>query len=289
MSLIVDRPRARPGVTPTRVQAASIDRLERTPDAPHRAARLQPGDVDPLPTARSRTATLHIAVDTAGREALVLRGTAAVIAARADDLRYLGCLRDPGLAIPAVRAHVDGELWLGRWPTTSQPPAPDVVGRYVAAAVQVALHDGTVIGTGEPCLLADGHIGSVDVTVARQLEFDERVGLGSLWCSLVLLDAVGAADAAARLCGSRPTGLPAAAERAVVSLAAEWTPASLGLSLHHVACATVAAGPRSEPLVLLADELLHRLDLAHHLHSAVDQLASPTRAQHLLDREAAWT
>ena len=147
--------------------------------------------------------------------------------------------------------------------------------------------DGTIIGTGEVHATDDGQVGCVDLVVARLLEVDERADLTALWCSLVLLDPVGVTDAASRLCGTRPAGLPAAADRAVLSLSAEWTPVSLGLSLHHVACATIAAGPRSEPLVLLADELLHRLDLAHQHHAPVEPLASPTRALRVLDRQAA--
>lgn len=287
MTVLTEGPTARPGVTPTQVRPASIDRLEPTTGTPAQPST-GPGTVDPVPVARSRSATLHLAVDLDGTAAWVVRGTPEALAARVDDLRFLAETHDLGVAIPAVRRHAAGELWLDRWPSVARPPDPSSAGRYVAAAMRVALRDGTIVGTGEPHVLTDGQIGSVDLVVVRQLEPDERTGLASLWCQLVLLDAVGLTDAAARLCGSRPVGLAAAAERAVVSLAAEWTPVSLGLSFHHVARATIPAGPRAEPLVLLADELLHRLDLAHHHHIAVEALSSPTRALRLIAREAAW-
>jgi hypothetical protein len=61
----------------------------------------------------------------------------------------------------------------------------------------------------------------------------------------------------------------------VLALCVDWSATSLGLSLYDIACAAADAGPRSEPLVLLADELLHRLDLAHRHGMAVSAFATP--------------
>jgi hypothetical protein len=273
-------------VTPTQVRRASIDRMVWAPDAWTRPTRLRAGEVDRCPVARSRTTTLHLAVDLDGAPAFVLRGPCT--AERAEDLRFLASLGPAvGAAVPDLRRHTPDELWLDRQPWTTGTARPAAVDRYVTASVGAALTDGTIIGTGEVHATDDGQVGGVDLVVARLLEVDERAELTALWCSLVLLDPVGVTDAASRLCGTRTVGLPGAADRAVLSLAAEWTPVSLGLSLHHVACATVAVGPRSEPLVLLADELLHRLDLAHRNHAPVEPLTSPSRALQLLHREAA--
>ena len=60
---VVDRVRARHGVTPTQVRRASIDRMVWAPDAWTRPLRLRAGEVDRCPVARSRTATLHLAAD----------------------------------------------------------------------------------------------------------------------------------------------------------------------------------------------------------------------------------
>jgi hypothetical protein len=254
-----------------------------------RQSRLRAGEVDRCPVARSRTATLHLATDLDGTPAFALRGPCT--ADRAADLRLLDSLGPAiGAVVPHLRRHTPEELWLDRrpWTTGTARPDPAAIERYVTASVRAALAVGTIIGTGDAHATDDGQVGCVDLVVARLLEVDERADLTALWCSLVLLDPVGITDAASRLCGTRPAGLPAAADRAVLSLAAEWTPVSLGLSLHHVACATVAAGPRSEPLVLLADELLHRLDLAHRHHAQVEPLASPSRALEVLHRAVAW-
>jgi hypothetical protein len=253
------------------------------PDGWTRSPRLRAGEVDRRPVARSRTATLHLAIDLDRLPAFVLRGPCT--ADRAADLRFLDLLGPAvGAVVPAVRRHTPEELWLDRrpWTTGSARPHAAAIDRYVTASVSAALTDGTIIGTGEMHATDDGHVGGVDLVLARMLEVDERAELTALWYSLVRLESIGLADAASRLCGTRPVGLPAAADRAVLALAAEWTPVSLGLSLRQVACATVAAGPRSEPLVLLADELLHRLDLAHRHHAPVKALTSPSCALQLL-------
>ena len=67
-----------------------------------------------------------------------------------------------------------------------------------------------------------------------------------------------------------------------IALLADWTPVALGLGLHHVAAVAAQTGPRSEPLVLLADELLHRLDLAHLHAVSPSDLSSPRSVADLL-------
>jgi hypothetical protein len=279
-------PVGRPGIRATQVRPASIERLRwmRAYDEAT-ARRLRPGDADPITLARIGPTTVHHARDRDGSPGLVVRGPAHAIAARVEDLRTTSHLRHPGFRAATMRRYTAHELWL-ECPPTLAAPDHDAVARYVTGALTVAVAEGCIVGTGDTYARADGAVGTVDVVLARRLELDERRWLTSIWAGLVTLDAPLVADATSRMCSARPPALAAAARRAVLSLGADWSPVSVGLSLHHLAAAAAGAGPRSEPLVLLADELLHRLDLAYALRVPIPAL-SPTSALHLLNREAA--
>lgn len=275
-------PARRAGVTPTAVRPATIERLEWTDIAsrPARAA-VAPGEVERAPVARGRDSTLHRALDRDGEPAFVRRAAPALVEAFATGHAAVADLEPvAGLVVPALRDLTPGELWIERrgWAPAGQAVADEPVDAYVSALLRVALRDGLIVGTGETHLLPDGRLVCEDVLVARRLEPDERAVLTSVLAALVGGDPTGLADAVAELCRARPPRLPGAAVRATLSLRAEWTPVSFGLSLHHVACAAADAGPRSEPLVLLADELLHRLDLAHHHQARIASLATRPRA-----------
>jgi hypothetical protein len=264
------------------VRAATVDRLTWVDAHAGRApVALAPGGVVPLASARARSSTLHVAVDDDGGPAFVRRSAVGLIEGFAAGHMAVRDLEDrAGVVVPMLRRVAPGELWIDRlqWADPTIGPADRHVDEYVAAALDVALIDGIIVGTGEPHTLADGRIACEDVLVLGRLESDERAMLGAIVAGLVHDDAVGVADATAALCRARPPRLGSSAGRATLSLQAEWTAISFALSLHHVACAVADAGPRSEPLVLLADELLHRLDLAHHHRSTVDSLATRTRA-----------
>jgi hypothetical protein len=286
--LAAEARRPRPGVVPTAVRPASIARLAWSAATADGTEEPRPGRIDPCPVARWESTTLHVATALDGAPAFVLRGPSRALAARHQELVTVGSIDGTGVVAPSPLQALGRELWLDRraWLAPRSRPDTSAVTAYVAGAVRTALVTGTIVGTGRPDALADGRIGSVDVVVARQLECDERHTLGALWLGLVLLDPVMLADAATAMCRACPPNLPAAAQRSVVSLGAEWTAVSLGLSLHHVACAMAGVGPRAEPLVLLADELLHRLDLAHEHRVPVEPLSGPTQARRLLEPEA---
>jgi hypothetical protein len=258
---------ARAGVIAAKVIAARYDRLRWLDDVT--VKWLPPNTVQRRATAVGDRSTMHRAVTADGAAAWVreVRGgdAFASAAAHADAARLVA---HHGIVIPAVCAVSNQCVWLDRWawsPTST--PAASTVDWFVESAVQVALQHGVVVALGEPHLRGDGGIVVEDAGVAAVLEPAERILVARICRRLVDLDAVGVADAVAELCGERVPGLSLAAQRATLSLAVDWTTAGFGLSLHHVAAFATPAGRRAMPLRLLADELLHRLDLAHaHPH-----------------------
>lgn len=277
--------RGRPGVTPTVVQRASIDRLEwvgletlasREPPSP--------GCVERLPVARGRQSALHRATYDDGDPALVRRAPANTIEAYGASHAAVADLEDrSGLFVPALRSVTHDELWFDRpaWHLTGRPLA-DPVDAYVRALLVEACAGGTVVATGEPHVVDEGRLACEDVLVVARLEPDERACIGATIGALIDGDMRGIADAITTLCRDHAPGLAGVIQRSVIALTAEWTPTSFGLSLHQISCAASAVGPRSEPLVLLADELLHRLDLAFTHHELVPCLASPARVAELI-------
>ena len=262
------------------VQRAAIDRLEwadlgaldprESPD---------PGHVDPEPIAVRRQSSMHLATYGDGGHALVRRAPAGLIDAYAASYAAIADQQERvGFAVPALRSVTDNELWFDRprWlPRTS--PTPDAVDAYVRSLLVQTCNDGTIVATGEPHVIDDGHLVCEDVFMAARLEPDERECVRAAIAALICGDTRGIARAVTAMCRDHPPGLAGAIDRSVLALEAEWTPTSFGLSLHHVTCAASAVGPRSEPLVLLADELLHRLDLAFAHRTPVASLSSPAR------------
>ena len=91
----------------------------------------------------------------------------------------------------------------------------------------------------------------------------------------------GVTDAAAELCRLRPARLVRTATAAARSLEVRWTAVAFGLAIHGLGRSVLPAGRRADPLVLLGDELLHRLDLAHEYRVGVPGLADPRRVADL--------
>ncbi len=276
--------RGRPGINPTVVQRASIDRLEWIDLGEVTAESSdRPGWVEPQPIAAGQHSALHRAIDWDGDSALVRRASSNLIEAFAASHAAVADLEDrAGVSVPALRAVTDDEIWLDRPQWQSGRPSAHAVDAYVRALLVETCADGTVVATGEPHLVADGALVCEDVAVAARLEPDERACIRGIIGALIVGDVHGVTDAVTTLCRGHAPGLVGAIRRSVLSLTAEWTPTSLGLSLHHISCAASAAGPRSEPLVLLADELLHRLDLAFAHRAPVACLESPTHVAQLL-------
>jgi hypothetical protein len=276
--------RGRPGINPTVVRRASIDRLEwidlgeLAAESSHRS-----GWVEPQPIAAGQHSALHRAIDWDGDAALVRRASSNLIEAFAASHAAVADLEDrAGMSVPVLRAVTDHDLWLDRPQWQSGRPTAHAVDAYVRALLVETCADGTVVATGEPHLLADGALVCEDVAVAARLEPDERACIRGIIGALIVGDVHGVTDAVTTLCRGHAPGLVGAIRRSAIALTAEWTPTSFGLSLHQISCAASAVGPRSEPLVLLADELLHRLDLAFTHHELVPCLASPARVAELI-------
>lgn len=264
----------------TLVRPASIDRMTwRAEVSTGRVTRR--GSVDAIAIACGRVGTLHRASAADGGCSYVLRGAPETLRRRAADQRLIADLRDTGFDVPTIQRVDAAALWLERlaWADPRDRFGRSAVEHYVCAVLHGVLTHGAVIATGTPHLAANGGIVVEDTFVAARLETDERHAIRALWCALLDLDAVAVADALGACSGLRTPELTQAARRATLSLRADWSAAAVGLSFRHLALATISAGIRSEPLVLLADELLHRLDLAWATGCTVAPLASAANAR----------
>lgn len=266
---------SRAGINPTRVRPATIDRLVWNHKADVAGRRLSRPGVERAPIATGRHSTMYRAIDTDAAPCFVRRTTprlAAGYAAAHELVRALG--PGAGFAAPAIRRVDNGEVWLHReaW-AVGATPSPSAVSEYFFGLLGAALWQGTVIATGRPHVLAGGRIVCEDVLVARQLETDERALLAGIISALAHGDPRGVADRVNELCRTNVPGVVGAAQSSCLSVRAAWSSVSFGLALSYVAAASAPAGVRSEALVLLADELLHRLDLAHEHRRRVERFA----------------
>jgi hypothetical protein len=271
------------GIASTAVQAAMIDRLEWDRDAAHVVVS-GAGRVDPAPIATARTSTLHAAADAAGFPCLVRRCSPMLAAEFARGHRVAAQHLD-GAAAPNLLG-VDGtDVWFDRlaWQPAGQPPRSADVDSYVTGLVRQVLEAGVLVGTGTVHISRWGGLICEDIVVAGIFEVDQRALLRSIVLGLVAADPVAVADAAAAFCGGRPPRLGLAAASVVLSLQAQWTAVAFGLAIYGLGRAVLAAGVASEPLVLLGDELLHRLDLAHEHRLPVPGLATPTGVAELVN------
>ena len=279
----------RPGVNPTRVVRASVDRLVWHRDRPtNKPYTVRPGRIEADPVAVAAFSTMHRAADPDGRPRFVRRAAPNLIPGyRAAHDRLQNLSDGAGFAVPAVTRVSADQLWMTRedW-AQGGSPSEQAVDRYVVGVLQAALRHGTIIATGHPHLLPDGRIVCEDVVIAQQLEQDQLGLLAAVLAGLVRDRPATVADAVRNLCHATVPGVAGAARRSCLSLRVAWSPAAFGLALFIIASSTVAAGPRSEPLVVLADELLHRLDLAHQHQYQPQSIRSPECVEYLLGRDS---
>lgn len=263
------------GIVPTGVRAAEVERLSWTND-PGRVGPPAPGVVDSTPVATSRSTTMHLATDPAGFPCLVRRCTRTSAHAFAAGHR-LGSAHLDGVSVPDLVALDHTDLWMDRWPWESGCCVDGgLIDRYITSLLRSTLGAGVLVGTGMVHRSTGGFV-CEDVVVACQLEPDERELLRSIVLALAFLDPAPVADAAAELCRLRPARLMRTAWAVTRSLEARWTAVAFGLAVHGLGRSVLTAGRRAEPLVLLGDELLHRLDLAHAHRVGVPGLADPRR------------
>jgi hypothetical protein len=267
---------ALPGVRATTVGRATVDRLEWDHAVARSRACLPPGRVEVRPCARGRLSSIHLGTDIDGTACFVRRSKPRLLGEyAASHARVAVLVAQQSPLVPPLR-HVDADgVWIQRSPWSQRAPRPLELDTYVASLVAVALATGVIVATGEPHVTELGAIVCEDVLVANTMEVADRHLIAGLLQGLAAHDAASVTDTVAELCRARLPRVAAAARRSTLALRVDWSPASLGLSLYDLACASAEAGPRSEPLVLLADELLHRLDLAHRHGAAVSALATP--------------
>ena len=246
--------------------------------------RLRNGTMATRPSAVGVLSNMFQAIEADGSPAWVRATTSNTAPQRARDH---GEARDLvsrfGVTLPSARRVTDCVVWLERyeWSETARP-LPTAVNWFVESALQVALEHGAVVALGEPHLLDGGAIVVEDAGIAAVLEQGERASIARACHAMVDGSAVEVVDAVSDLCRERMPGVAAAAQRATLALAVDWTPVSFGLSLHHVAMFATRSGGRAMSLRLLADELLHRLDLAHRFPSGVSAFADRAAAHRVL-------
>ncbi|HET9077391.1 MAG TPA: hypothetical protein VFN68_10695 [Acidimicrobiales bacterium] len=277
----------RPGVNPTRVVPTSIDRLVWRPGRPpDRLNAVRPGSIEPDPVAVARFSTMHRAADPDGHRRFVRCAAPILLPGyRAAHERLYNLPDGAGFDVPALTRVTAEEIWMTRehW-ADGGCPSEQAVDRYVVGVLQAALRHGTIIATGQPHILPGGRIVCEDVLIAQQLEDDQLGLLAAVIAGLVQDRPAHVADAVRHLCHATVPGVVDAARRSCLSLRVSWSPAAFGVALYLIASRAVAAGPRSEPLVLLADEMLHRLDLAHEHHYRPQSIRSPECVESLLGR-----
>ena len=269
------------GVIPSKVRAAQVERLSWTADLRHVTPPVS-GEIAAAAVATSPQTTMHVATDPAGFPCLVRRCAKGAASAFAAEHR-LGAAHLDGVSVPEVVAVAGTDVWMDRWPwEPSQGWADDgAVDAYVTSVLGQLFGSGVLVGTGAVHRSTSGRFVCEDVVVACQLESDQRQLLGSIVLALAAVDPVGVTDAAAELCRLRPARLARTATTAARSLEARWTAVAFGLAIHGIGRSVLSAGRRAEPLVLLGDELLHRLDLAHEHRVGVSGLADPRRVADL--------
>lgn len=276
----------RPGVNPARVVKASVDRLQWTKSpASGKARAMKPGTVDPDPVAVARHSTMLRAVDPDGGPRFVRLAAPALAAGYRGVHEQLHSLAEgAGFVVPAVTRVATGQVWLTRYAwDPGGHPSYEAIDRYVAGVLETVMRTGMIVATGQPHVLPGGEIVCEDVVIAQQMEHDQRAVLAAVIAGLIRNRPAAVADAVRNLCQGSVAGVVDAARRNCLSLRVQWSPTAFGLSLSMIASAAVAAGPRSDPLVLLADEMLHRLDLAHQHQYQPRALRSPECVEHLLD------
>lgn len=266
----------RPGIR-GRPAPMAVDRLDWTGDP---AAQENPNQsqVNPRPLAVGERSSLHKATDRHGFPCLVRRSLGPPAETFAADQR-LGATFLDAVDIPEILRIDRDDVWMDSpaWSSGRVRPAAESVDGYVTGALRHLLEGGMLIGTGTVHVGPSGRLVCPDVVVASSVERDQRSLLCAIVAGLATLDAHLVADSLADLCGTRT---PLAVSRAVAcvrSLEVRWNAVAFGLALHGLSRAVINAGARGEPLVLLGEELLHRLDLSHAHGVTAVGLATPER------------
>jgi hypothetical protein len=246
-----------------------------------------------MPVAVGVDASLHLAVGRDGSHAWVrrTRDPAAARASATDHRWAREIASSDDVVVPPVLDVVVEDVWIARpsWAEVPQP-APGLVDRYVEGSVTSALARATILALGEPHVATDGALIVEDAGIAARLERDEC----DLLSRVLLGIAHGAADevmaSVAGLGGPPPPALARAVGTGLASLAVEWSPVAFGLTLLQIGRAT-ALMPGCAPLLLLASDVLQRLDLAHRHPRGLTALQSPGRVIDLVAsaRTTPWT
>lgn len=276
-------PIGRAGVNRAAVRRAWVDRLVWAEGLPVRRRRWRTG-VESSPTAVGRLSRMHRAVDESGAPRWVRCTRPDLVRGYSEAYQLVnGLPGGPGFAVPAVTMITLDQVWLTYDPwAVGQKPSTAAIDNYVWGCLYAPLRHGTVVATGQPHVLGGGRIICEDVVVACQLEHDQRSDLASLVGGLIRHRPTEAAHAVREFCHETIPEVTEAARRSCLSLSAGWSAEAFGLALFNVASIAGSVAPRSEPLVLLAEELLHRLDLAHEFGSRPRSIENPRFLDRLL-------
>ncbi|MDE0804486.1 MAG: hypothetical protein OSA99_14330 [Acidimicrobiales bacterium] len=191
------------------------------------------------------------------------------------------------VVVPTVADGDDGiRIERIRWARRSSSPSAAAIRRFIDATLVDALHGGRVIRLGAAHLDRQHRLLVEDVVGIERVEGADQRTLVDVISALARRDAP-ALDALLHACGSGPgsSSMSTAARRIVGGLEAEWNSTGFVLALRSVASMLIdQSAPGSSTLWSFADELLHRLDVAHRFRTPV--FIGPRRVLDLLEGDA---
>ena len=202
------------------------------------------------------------------------------------DIQETRCRLDElGVAVPAVAEVDDNMLRMERlrWARRSSSPSEAAVRRFVDATLVDALHGGRIIRLGAAHLDRQDRLLIEDVVGIERLEGSDQRTLIDVISALAHRDAP-ALDALLQAYGSgtNASAMSTVACRIVGGLDADWNSTGFVLALRSVASVLIdQSAPGSSTLWSVADELLHRLDVAHRFPTPV--FSTPRRVLDLLE------
>lgn len=195
-------------------------------------------------------------------------------------------LRDLGVVVPAITEVDDHHVQMTRcrWAPRASSPSGASVRRFIESTLEEALHHGRILRVGQPHIDHHARLLVEDVICVERLESSDRIALAATMGTLARRDQT-SLEAMLEPGVESPNqpSTRAVSHRIVGGLKAEWNSTAFILALRSVAGILIdQSAPSAPALWMFADELLHRLDLAHQFPTTV--LDSPEQVLRLLDR-----
>jgi hypothetical protein len=171
-----------------------------------------------------------------------------------------------------------------RWAAPGLKPAHDIVRGFVESSLLDALASGRCVITGEAHVLEDERLVVEDIGGIYRLETVDRAVLFETIEALVAGSTTRLEAAVAEITGRLDDHRRWVAKRCAAGLAAGWSPLGFTLALRDIArTLLVSRSTFAIAFAVVADELVHRADLAHR-HDCRLAFASPTAVHHLLEQ-----